>query len=224
MNDDSAVQRIDAAEQASGELTLPARAETNRTEVQGLPRNLLSTLWGTGLMLLALGILYELYAWGGDERAMWVGVSLMVLVPVLVVVAHVLRVRQSGKPVASLCFFVQLLLDTLVLPFLFYIPALWIRLLGPFMVFAYGLSLMWYGAYYDTVMCLLAACVLVLAAVVSLPFCYGLAPALGGVVIFSGGLVIIIFAYRLKKTREKRIAAYEQARTRQQFNREQGEG
>ena len=200
-----------------------AHVDDWRMREQELSRNLLGSLWGSGLLLLLIGGLYELYAWSREGRAHWLYLALVVAVSVTVVVAHVRRMRRLRQPIFQLSFIVFLVMNSLVLPFLFYLPVLWLKLFGPFFALGYGLSFLWYGASYSSLPHLLAASLLVVGAVVSIPFCYSLAPALGGAVIFIAGIAVLVLAYRMGKIREARVAARIQALRKQQLNRKSAE-
>lgn len=190
---------------------------------QELSRNLLGSLWGSGLLLLLIGGLYELYAWSSEGRAHWLYSALVVAVPLVVIVAHVRRMRRLRQPIFRLGFIVFLAMNSLVLPVLFYLPMLWLKLFGPFFALGYGLSFLWYGASYNSLPHLLTASLLVVGAVVGIPFCYSLAPALGGAVVFIAGIAVLVLAYRMGKIREARVAAKIQALRKQQLNRKSAE-
>lgn len=201
----------------------PECSHEQEVRVQELSRNLLGSLWGSGLFLILIGGLYELYAWDSEGRAQWLHLTLVVAVPVAVVVAHVRRMRRLRQPIFQQGFIVFLVMNSLVLPFLFYLPMLWLKLLGPFFALGYGLSFLWYGATYDSLPHLLAASSLVVGAVVSIPFCYSLSPVLGGAVIFIAGIAILVLAFRMGKLQKARLAARNRALRKQQFNRKSAE-
>lgn len=188
--------------------------------VQGIPRSLLGSLWGTGILLLAVGGVYELYAWDNEGRARWVCFALLIAAPLLALTMHVRRVRKLRQPMVSPYVAVFLAVNALALPFIFYLPSLWLKLIGPFLALGYGFSLLWYGAFYNSLPHMLAACALTLAAVLSIPFCYSLTPALGGLVILAAGASMLALACRLGKLRKSRLAARRQALRKQQLNSE----
>ncbi len=188
-------------------------------QVQWIPRSLLGSLCATGLLLLIVGGGYECYAWGDAEGVRGMCMGLLVMVPLTVVVVHIWRVSRLHQPIFRMPFMVLLLMSALVLPFALYLPQLWLKLLGPVFALSYGLSLLWYGAYYDSLTYLLIACACVFGAVVSIPSCYSLAPTLGGGIILAVGIAILVSAYRLHKLREARIAARATAQRKQDLSR-----
>lgn len=208
--------------------TMPVRFEQQEIvanagsvdQVQGIPVSLLGALWATGLLLLVVGGFYEFYAWGDAEGLRGLGLSLLVTIPLVVAVVHVRRANRLHQPILKMPFVVLLLMSALVLPFALYLPQLWLKLLGPFFALGYGLSLLWYGAYYDSLTYLLIACACVFGAVVSIPSCYSLSPTLGGGIILAVGIAVLVSAYRLHKLREARIVARATAQRKQDLSRE----
>ncbi len=198
-------------------------AKEHEVQVQGIPANLLGALWGTGLLLAALGALYELYAWDSESRVRWLLLLLLTALPLAAAVVHVRQTQRLRQPVFTLCFVVFFGMNALAIPFILYLPQLWLKLLGPFFALGYGLSLLWYGAFYNSLPYLLIACAFVLGSVVSIPFCYSLPPTLGGLILFIAGVAILGLAQRLNKLRETRLAIREQALRRQEVHRTKAE-
>ncbi len=193
--------------------------------VTGVPEGMPGTLGGMAILLIVLGLLCELYVGRGSEGS-WQNALLVVVLCVLVgalVCGHVVLARRSGRGIVSKSMLAFAGAHVVVLPLLCVLPEVVLRPCAPFLGFVYALLMLWYGSNYASSVLVAAACALVFASVLSIPFCLQLGPLAAGIILLLVGMGLLYIALWLRRMRARELARITIAQKRQQFNRETAE-
>lgn len=193
--------------------------------VGGVPEGMPGTLGGMAILLIVMGLLCELYAGRGAEGS-WQNVLLAVVLCVLVVAlvcGHIILARRSGSGIVSRSMLAFAGAHVVILPLLCVLPDVVLRPCAPFLGLVYALLMLWYGSSYASSVLVAAACALVFASVLAIPFCLQLGPLAAGIILFLVGAGLLYVALWLRRLRARALTRVIIAQKRQALNREAAE-
>ncbi len=187
----------------------------------GVPAGMPGTLGGVAVLLVLVGLLCELYAGRGAEGS-WQNVLFVVVLCVLVgamVFGHVSLARRSGVRIISLSMLIFFGAHAVLLPLLCMLPEVILRPTAPFLGLVYALLMLWYGSHYASGVLVAAACALVFAGVLAIPFCLQLGAFAAGIVLILVGGCLLYASFYLHRIRARHLARLTLAKKRRDINR-----
>lgn len=196
----------------------PPDRQLAEPEVQGLPYSLVSSLLGLAGLLLLLGCVCGLYA-AWEQLNEWLKAILLLLLPLVLLALHVHRCRARGEAVFSLAFAAYMAGNFLLLPGSVFLAVYAGHVFGALGALLYALSLLWYGAAYQVMVAISAACALAFAAALSLPILLGMGMVISSVFFCVLGACLLGAALYLHRKRSARLAQLRIARRRQELAR-----
>ena len=219
------IQSPSEGETYARKLTDATSGDLSSRRVGGVPEGMPGTLGGMAILLIVMGLLCELYAGRGTEGS-WQNVLLAVVLCVLVVAlvcGHIILARRSGRGIVSRSMLACAGAHVVVLPLLCVLPDVVLRPCAPFLGLVYALLMLWYGSSYASSVLVAAACALVFASVLAIPFCLQLGPLAAGIILLLVGAGLLYIALWLRRLRARALTRIIIAQKRQALNREAGE-
>ncbi len=219
------IQSPSEGETYARKLTDATSGDLSSRRVGGVPEGVPGTLGGMAILLIIVGLLCELYAGRGTEGS-WQNVLLAVVLCVLVVAlvcGHIILARRSGRGIVSRSMLAFAGAHVVVLPLLCVLPDVVLRPCAPFLGLVYALLMLWYGSSYASSVLVAAACALVFASVLAIPFCLQLGPLAAGIILLLVGAGLLYVALWLRRLRARALTRIIIAQKRQALNREAGE-